>query len=1212
VICWAIWKGYKILINLADLNAQERGFEENKLASFIADQVQARASGRDAEDCHLNLPRDRYFIGNLRPAPQEDDDTSLFRPSSEFLNKLSPVAFGAEFRVYPKTASFKVHVRLRWSCYYRVFPTFQQQLEFQKRQTIESEEDYKQQQALATNQSLAETPVETDDNHKTDESPEVTETPKDRRKSRIPTDTLYIHFKKIRCEATGYIRVDINSNTQEVEWKFDKDNLQAAVSEEVKRAQKIVLSDPAHLKTMGDPKDTIRVPENVLSDLTGKSFTAFCKALQIDVIPEWQWTITPSARIADILSSDLKERVLSLEFTNTSPMLEQDRNVEPFLFETEASFSFDVVDCLIVPFEFELAPRGFRYNVYRHVVARGFNCNVTYNGSGDFYITDNIPIFSQRRYRTQSQPLAAFADLAKNPIPVLEKILRSMEDYLDAWSDQNNVYTAQEWWTPDFQEEFERGINQYQEEIERFSTGLELIKSNPDVQAAFKLTNETFNRLPKEEKTSWRLFQIVFLVIQIPGIAALADPTSLYTEDRDKVDIIYFPTGGGKTEAYLSVIVFHCFFDRLRGKSAGVTAWTRFPLRLLTLQQTQRVADIIGLAELVRKEQTKELRLTKKGVAGFAVGYFVGSNATPNKLSPPQRGNNNDPEWVIAQDDKARQQWKRIVRCPSCRTNSIVVDFDEEAVRLRHRCTRPDCKFENGYLPIYVVDNEVYRYLPAVIVGTIDKLAGIGNQSKMSLLFGRVDGYCQIHGYFAGKCCQDECNDSKRLKRDVPQGLSGPTMFIQDELHLLKEGLGTFDAHYETFVQKMIQELKQEYPLKIIASSATIEAFERQVEHLYGRNPKEARVFPGQGPTLTESFYAETLNFPQRLFLGIIPHNKTIFNAILELVQYYHEILQELQRIPYGELSPYDGVIVPGTHDWASLLDYYATSLVYFLNTRELYSVKTDLDGDTNPNLEQASYRALEIAELTGSVSASDVSTTLERIERHNPKPGEAPDIILATNMISHGVDVERLNAMIFYGMPAQVAEYIQASSRVGRTHVGLVFMCLHPARERDQSHYEYFPKFHEFLGQLVEPVAINRWSRFSITRTLPGLFMAILLQLIAGTSNDDKDKSRGRYTRLDFVKKQIRDGKIRSEQFIPILEEAYRVSGIDSPGTNAFREEIRIRVNEFFDQILGAGPHVEWVSEALLPQPMRSLRDVDEQLPVELDENGTRWATRN
>ncbi len=392
-------------------------------------------------------------------------------------------------------------------------------------------------------------------------------------------------------------------------------------------------------------------------------------------------------------------------------------------------------------------------------------------------------------------------------------------------------------------------------------------------------------------------------------------------------------------------------------------------------------------------------------------------------------------------------------------------------------------------------------------------------------MFGRVEGYCKLHGYFSGKCSQDECTDQALFVRKVPQGLSGPTLFVQDELHLLKEGLGTFDAHYETFVQRLLQEFGQEQPLKIIASSATIEAFERQVEHLYGRNPNNDQVFPGLGPTLQASFYAETLDYPQRLFLGIIPHNKTIFRAILELLLYYHEVVQNLQRLTSNNLNPYRGVTMPGTKDWRELIDFYATSMTYFLNTRLLHSVKTDFEDAINPDLKRDGYNALSVSEFTGSVGTSEVASTLERLERRLAPQNEKIDTLLATNMVSHSVDMDRLNAMIFYGMPTQVAEYIQSSSRVGRTHVGLVFMCLHPVHERDQSHYTYFSKFHEFLGQLVEPVAINRWSHFSIQRTLPGLCMAILLQLLSSRSGE---KSPGRYTRLDFVKKQIRDGKIR------------------------------------------------------------------------------------
>ena len=669
------------------------------------------------------------------------------------------------------------------------------------------------------------------------------------------------------------------------------------------------------------------------------------------------------------------------------------------------------------------------------------------------------------------------------------------------------------------------------------------------------------------------------------------------------VDIIYFPTGGGKTEAYLGVLVFHCFFDRLRGKCAGVTAWTRFPLRLLTLQQTQRIADIIGIAELVRREH-QDPRLSGKGIAGFAVGYFVGKEGTPNELVNASKRPRPQPEerlnWSRAKDEEYRQRWKRVVTCPFCRTNTVQVDLDEKTVRVRHRCTERNCAFPDGLLPIHVIDNEIYRYLPSVIVGTIDKLAGLGNQRKFSLIFGQVTGYCTEHGYYKGKCCQKECTDANRLKKSVPEGISAPTLFIQDELHLLREGLGTFDAHYETFTQELLKKFGQTQVLKIIASSATIEAFERQVEHLYGRTREQARVFPGPGPTLGNSFYAQTQDYPQRLFYGVIPHNKTILNAILELLQYYHETLQGLQQLSKDAPNPYNGSIQPGSSGWQMLIDNYVTSLTYFLAARDLSSIHTDLENAVNKELHDNNFRHLEISEMSGSTSTSEVTRILEQVESSCPSPGDAPDAILATSMISHGVDVDRFNGMLFYGMPRQNAEYIQASSRIGRQHVGLVLMCLHPARERDQSHYTYFTKFHEFLGQFIEPVAINRWSKFSVQRTLPGLFMSVLLQYIANQSNESNPN---RFYMLDFVKKQISSGKLSADHFIPLLEDAYGVAHPNNPAEEGFRSEIRQLVGQFLDQIIGAGSHELFVSSALIPRPMRSLRDVDEAIEIELED---------
>lgn len=1181
--------------------------EEVKLSEYLAEQICSKASGRLDNECKYNYPRDVYFIGNLRPKENEEYQSSS-SSMQELLNKMSPVAFGAEFRLRSFSNEISIDVELSWTCYYRIFPTYEEQYAYsQQRPPRETESLPTGEQEDRRDLDQVQEPVTTEDETDASEdspeltnetdSPEVILTATDRYRSRVPRDLLMIRFRKISCSAQG--RVLIQQSTSG-EWMIDAHDLQEALDKKTNRARNTVISDTDRIRTADTPQKYIRVPDSVLDSL--ESYQSFVRSMGNDVIPDWKWEV--QIRTRSYVGS--VEKVVVFKFINASPMPENAPNTEAFIFDTRANFQ--IVTGEVLPFELDIAPRGFRYD--RNLWGRGFNCAVEPSASsGDSkndFKTTHAPIYRQMRYTPLTQPVALFSELSNDPVPVLEAILDSMVNYKRVWHQARNSYVqSYANWEVEFGAEFQNDEQQFDAEIDRFRQGLEMIKQYDDVKLAFKLTNETFRR-GDPRKIEWHLFQIVFLVSQICSIAALSSnqPSS---NERRVVDIIYFPTGGGKTEAYLATIVFHCFFDRLRGKSAGVTAWTRFPLRLLTLQQTQRVADVIGIAELVRREQ-KDPRLFDEGVDGFAIGYFVGREATPNEIVPPYSSDAPDPTWSQANDSRARQRWKRVVRCPACRTNTVTIDFDPDRVLVIHRCTNPSCLFTNGIIPVYVIDNEIYRYLPSVIVGTIDKLAGVGNQRKFSLIFGKVDGYCSIHGYYKGKCCQKDCRDSSRLHSGIPSGLTGPTLFIQDELHLLREGLGTFDSHYETFVQRLREEFGQSNPLKIIASSATIEAFARQIEHLYGRDQSEARVFPGPGPTSGESFYAETLSYPQRLYIGLIPHNKTIFNTILELIEYYHREIQFLQGISSTNPNPYGGSLLPGTPEYHSLLDFYITSVTYFLSNPVLNSIRTDLEGDVNPNLRRDGLIELEISELTGSTSTDDITLILENSEKP-AEPGAPPRAILATSMISHGVDIDRFNSIICYGMPRQNAEYIQASSRIGRAHVGIVFSCLHPVRERDQSHYSYFCKFHEFLGQLIEPVAINRWSKFSVNRTLPGLFMGILLQVIANSSGD---VNPNRYYMLEFVKKKISEGSITADMFIPFLEAAYKVENASNVGEIAFRDEIRLRIQEFLDQIIGAIPGTIFVADALIPSPMRSLRDVDESVEIEMDDLGSQWAIRS
>lgn len=1201
------------------MKPEEYSREQGGLTEYIIDQVCGRALGRVGAECLFNYPHDVYFLGNLRSQDVANANAGSGPAHlSELINKLAPVAFGGEFKIVPVEGA-SVEVELSWSCYYRLFPTYKQQVSHQQGLHLRQSADARGRAAINGESRDGREDEDEDEDEHEEGADTVVEPDRAEDQEQVPRienaadpavgggahgrrDTLMIRFKKIECRARGAITLISDDGS----WKADTGSLEQSIRNEIDRAKMVCRGDPAAVKHFGDQYEPIRVPDTVL--VSADSYDRFLRSMTVSVNNEWSWQVRVESK-QDYNDRDCID--LSVIFANDTPRQLSQRGkdnplIEPFLFDVGAEYLFE--SCEVRPFDVNLAPEGFRYD--RRVDAHGFNCSVRREGST--FSTSHVPRFDQQRYQTRTKPSAEFSALASDPIPVLDEILAAMVAYRDVWSATREEFRASiPNWDAKHAAEFDRDESTFCAEIAAFERGIELIRRNEDVLLAFKLTNETFRRGPK--KTGWRLFQIVFLVSQIPGLCALANIPGSSKSDLETVDIVYFPTGGGKTEAYLSVLVFHCFFDRLRGKTAGVTSWIRFPLRLLTLQQTQRVADTICVADIVRREQS-DARLNSPSIAGFGVGYFVGKTSTPNELVNIDRFQFASAEqralWDKARDQRARQDWRRLMYCPSCRTKTVQIELDEQQTRINHVCSNKGCKFSKGKIPVYVIDNEIYRYLPSVLVGTIDKLASVGNQRKMVQIFGDVDGFCTTHGFFKGRnCCQRDC-DSRDLKRTPPAGLSGPTLFIQDELHLLKEGLGTFDGHYETFVREVMSEIRAGSQSKIIASSATIEKFERQVEHLYAVSPTRARRFPGQGPKLGHSFYAETLDYPQRRYVGLIPHNKTIFNSMLELLEYYHRVIQELLDLPLGSANPYGGALPPGSGAWLELLDLFVTSTSYFLSGRDMNSIRTDLDSHVNALFESSGLSPLKLVELTGSTSTDEVAQTLEYLEE--PKAGlERSTAVLATQMISHGVDIDRFNAMFFYGMPRQNAEYIQASSRVGRTNMGIAFVCHHPARERDQSHYALFEKYHQYLGQLVEPVAINRWAKFSINRTLPGLFMGVLLQLISNQRATGSNENPNAYYMTDHVRREITSGRLRQEDFISILERAYNVVNPNDAARLGFRDEILLRVPQFFDQILQAAPAKKFVASTLIPAPMTSLRSVDEPITIRLDHAGSSWTFR-
>ncbi|GIU76758.1 MAG: hypothetical protein KatS3mg004_3845 [Bryobacteraceae bacterium] len=1185
--------------------------EETLFTKYITRAIEARATGASEKECLRNYPRDVYFVGNLRSVQTVGAAAAGARGQMEIQRKIAPFAIGAQFMVALTEDPMAIQVKASWAVYYRVLPSLAEQRQHMQQalECAEGETDSDgpcdepgDVEYLDEKDALTSTDVE--ESFRTEQPWGGGDARLRRKRRRTPKDTLFVKFRKIVCNAAGTIKV-FSQPSGAVQ--VDASDLRNALDAEMARAVALARADPDRLRTAGAPSAKVEVPQTAIQ--TEAAYRAFVASLTTEVIPSWGWKC--DAKATPESAGAASPLLLSLELSNNS-LDDANPHREPFIFDPQLVLTFP--DGALLPFELDLAPKGFRYD--RRIWGRGFNCGIERLESSPPAIrTTHMPVYRQLRLTTRTRPAALFQDLAMDPLPVLRSILSELEGFRAVWERARRDYVAADpTWESRSGADFDADRSRFEGEIVRFRRGIEVLETNANALAAFRLMNETFqragaNQAPGKRRDRWRLFQIAFILTQVPGITALDTNNPQDLAERRFVDILYFPTGGGKTEAYLGVLVFHCFFDRLRGKRLGTTAWIRFPLRLLTLQQTQRLAEIICTAELVRRAQT-DPRLHSADVDGFSVGYFVGEGGSPNEIANPQRARFAGPQvgasWAKACDPRERQDWKRVVYCPACRTKSVQVDFDPATVRVIHACTNKGCPFPDGRLPVIVVDNEIYRYLPTVLIGTIDKLAVIGNQRKFSQLFGRVDGRCQLHGFYKGKCSQKDCSDIRLLDKRVPPGLTGPSLFIQDELHLLKEGLGTFDSHYETFLQRLRNEFGDPSMLKIIASSATVEAFERQIEHLYGKGRTDARVFPCPGPTLTDSFYAETQSYPQRLFIGVLPHNKTLFNSILELLDYYHRELSNLERLPANSPNPYGGQLVVGTQDWRQFLDAYKTSLTYFLAQRDLDSISTDIESDLNPNLEHDGLAALNKLELTGATRTDDVTRILERLETAGLN--EPHDCVLATSMISHGVDIDRLNAMFFYGMPRQNAEYIQASSRVGRSHVGLVFTVMHPMRERDRSHYTYFAKYHEFLGLLIEPVAINRWAKYSINRTLPGLFMAVLLQRLATAAG--AGGSPDRYYMIDFVKQRIADGSIRPDAFVPLLEDAYMVAKPTVPGEASFQAEIQLRVRQFLDQILASGS-TRFVSEALIPKPMRSLRDVDEAITITLDDDGSAWAAR-
>ncbi|WP_167321382.1 DISARM system helicase DrmA [Syntrophobacter fumaroxidans] len=704
--------------------------------------------------------------------------------------------------------------------------------------------------------------------------------------------------------------------------------------------------------------------------------------------------------------------------------------------------------------------------------------------------------------------------------------------------------------------------------LERLREGIEVLASDDRALAAFRFANRamasqrihsiyalarrrgdevTLDALNVRKNRSWRPFQLAFMLLSIP---ALADPTH---RDRTQpleafADLLWFPTGGGKTEAYLGVAAFTMGVRRLQGDMGGLDGGRglavimRYTLRLLTLQQFQRATALICAMEVLRRAEPEVW-----GDAPFTIGLWVGQRVTPNTTDESHAAIEKERDGKYGTGSTPAQ----LTSCPWCGSEiapgrEIRVDRDLGRTFVYcgdkyGRCEFSQAKSKNLGLPVLVVDDEIYRHPPSMLIATVDKFAMMAWRGQVRALFGKANRECPRHGLLWPEA---DCNgnhtkkgslEAVKVKEITP--IRPPDLIIQDEFHLISGPLGTMVGLYETAVDELSTwtvDGKAIRP-KIVASTATVRKAEEQVNNVFLRR---VSVFPPHGLDVEDNFFSVQRSVedkPGRLYMGICSPGSS---RPAVLIRVYVALLTAAQSL---------------FQRFGAAADPYMTVVGYFNSLRELGGMRRLAEDDVQtrayrvqmsdvkrPGLSQRSVRIVD--ELTSRVSNKEIPKKLDQLEvKFKPtwEKGEtrAIDIVLATNMLSVGVDVNRIGLMVVNGQPKNTAEYIQATSRVGRSFPGLVCTVLTWSRPRDLSHYETFEHYHATFYKHVEAQSVTPFAARALDRGLTGA-MVSLLRL----ENDSMNPNPGAQS-LDSSGKAeaLRARKVLSERAWKVKDKAAR-----------------------------------------------------------------------
>lgn len=629
----------------------------------------------------------------------------------------------------------------------------------------------------------------------------------------------------------------------------------------------------------------------------------------------------------------------------------------------------------------------------------------------------------------------------------------------------------------------DRLVGRLEEATKRMRRGIQLLKEDQVVRQAFRLANRAMlmqmyrgQKYGKRRKRdsfeianpdyseldgyTWYPFQLAY---QLVGLHSVVDPESEY---RDVVDLIWFPTGGGKTEAYLAVAAFQIFLRRLKSgnQGAGTAVITRYTLRLLTAQQFERSARLICACEMIRQQYPERM-----GDTPITIGLWVGTSMSPNRYSGSSEYPGALEIYEKLLEDPSPGNPFQLEQCPWCGTEIIPADRveDEEAygVRVGNRsfemyCPSEECSFHSK-LPVSVVDKDLYSNPPSFLIATVDKFARLAWVGEAGAFFGTSE-------------------------------FDPPSLIIQDELHLLSGPLGTTTGIYESAIESLM-EMKGIEP-KVIASTATIRSAKDQVSGLFGN---DVRLFPPPGLSSDNSYFAKTdYSEPGRLYVGVLSSNhRPTYSLVLTTAA--------LQQ------APKDCSLTEAERD------AYWTLVAYHNSLRELGKTVTLARDDIPARIrviadDDSNARDLDsfgVLEMTSNLSDEKIPKVFSRLKR-GPDEEETVSIAACTSMFSVGVDIDRLGLMVVNGQPKTTSEYIQASSRVGRGEVpGLVVMHYAANKSRDRSHYESFKPYHSRLYRNVEPTSVTPFSLPARERALHAALVILVRHGVGLTGNEDANR---------------------------------------------------------------------------------------------------------